>query len=83
MFLYIKDKMVSITLSIPEEIKKLMKKFPEVNWSGLVRQIITEKAKELAFKEEMHKQIRKEKEFNDWAVRLIREGRKNEISGRH
>jgi len=75
--------MVSITLSIPEEIKKLMNKSPEINWSGLVRQMIIEKTKELALKEEMHKQIRNEREFNDWAVRLIREGRKNEISGRH
>ena len=45
--------------------------------------MIIEKTKELALKEEMHKQIRNEREFNDWAVRLIREGRKNEISGRH
>ncbi len=68
--------MVSITLSVPEEIHELMKKFPEVNWSGLVRACITEKARRLAIKQEMLKQLDKEKEFNDWAVNLIREERK-------
>ncbi|MBU3906949.1 MAG: hypothetical protein KKA64_01730 [Nanoarchaeota archaeon] len=69
--------MVSITLSIPEEVHKLMRKFPEVNWSGLVRACITERAKILAIKEEMQRQFGKEKEFNEWAVNLVREGRKN------
>jgi len=68
--------MVSITISVPEEIRKLMKKFPEVNWSGLVRHCITEKAKRLAIKEELLNQLKKEKEFDDWAVNLVREGRK-------
>lgn len=68
--------MVSITLSVPEEIHELMKKFPEVNWSGLVRACITEKARRLAIKQEMLKQLDKEKGFNDWAVNLIREERK-------
>lgn len=53
-----------------------MKKFPEVNWSGLVRHCITEKAKRLAIKEELLNQLKKEKEFDDWAVNLVREGRK-------
>jgi hypothetical protein len=68
--------MVSITLSVPEELHKLMKKFPEVNWSGLVRTCITEKARKLAVKQEILRQLGKEKEFNDWAVNLVREGRK-------
>jgi len=70
--------MVSITLSVPEEVHELMRKFPEVNWSGLVRACITEKAKRLAIKEEMLKQLGKEKEFNEWAVNLVREGRKKQ-----
>ena len=68
--------MVSVTISVPEEIRKLMKRFPEVNWSGLVRQSITEKAKQLALKEEMLKDLDKEKEFNEWAVNIVRIGRK-------
>jgi hypothetical protein len=67
--------MVSMTISVPEEVRELMKKFPEVNWSGLVRQCITQKAKQLAIKEELLNQFKKEKEFNEWAVDLIREGR--------
>ena len=61
---------------MPEELHKLMKKFPEVNWSGLVRTCITEKARKLAVKQEILRQLGKEKEFNDWAVNLVREGRK-------
>jgi len=78
MFLNIKLKinMVSITISVPEEIRDLMKKFPEVNWSGLVKRCISEKAKNLALKEELMKQLNKEKEFNEWAVETIRRGRK-------
>jgi len=68
--------MVSITLSIPEDVRKLMKKFPEVNWSGLVRQCITEKAKRLVWKQEMLKQLEKEKGFDDWAVKIGRKIRK-------
>ena len=68
--------MVSITLSVPEQIKQLMNQFPEVNWSGLVRQTISEKAKQLALKKELISELGNEKEFNDWAVNVIREGRK-------
>jgi len=69
--------MVSVTISVPEEIRELMKRFPEVNWSGLVRKSIIEKARELQMKEEMLNQFEKEKSFNNWAVNLIRDGRKS------
>ncbi len=68
--------MVSITVSVPEETRQLMKKFPEVNWSGLVRKSIIEKAEKLALKEEMLKELNKEKDFNDWAVELGRRAKK-------
>jgi len=58
--------MVSITLSVPEDIHGLMKRFPEVNWSGLIRNCITEKVKVLTIKEEMLKKLSKEKDFIDW-----------------
>ncbi len=32
--------MVSITLSVPEEIKKEMDSFPEMNWSAVAREAI-------------------------------------------
>ena len=68
--------MVSITLSVSEDVRMLMKKFPEVNWSGFVRHCITERAKKLELREEMLKQFEKEKGFSDWAVKTIRDGRR-------
>ena len=70
--------MVSITLSVPEEIREIMRKHPEINWSVLVRKTLIEKAKELALKEEMLGELDREKGFNEWAVGIIRKGRKNE-----
>lgn len=68
--------MVSITISVPEEVRNLMKKFPEVNWSGLVRQCITEKAKRLKLKAELLGSLENEKEFIDWSVELGRKAKK-------
>lgn len=67
--------MVSITFSIPEETRKIMKEFPEINWTHLVRSSIQEKAKKLALKRELLKQIEKEKGFTDWSVDVVRRGR--------
>ena len=35
--------MVSITLSVPEELKQDMDKFPEMNWSAVAREAIKQK----------------------------------------
>lgn len=35
--------MVSITLSVPEELKREMDQHPEMNWSEIARQAIREK----------------------------------------
>ena len=72
--------MVSITISVPEETRSLMKKFPEINWSGLVRKAIIERTEQLKLKEEMLSHLKKDKSFNDWAVSIVRKGRKNEAS---
>ena len=72
--------MVSITLSVPEETKKIMGKFPEINWSGFIRKIIEEKAKNLELKEKMLKEFEKEKEFVNWAVKLQHSSRENRIN---
>ena len=71
--------MVSITLSVSEEVRETMKKFPEINWSGLVRTCITEKAKKLALKEELLKNFSKEKEFNEWAVEFGKKAKKGRL----
>ena len=35
--------MVSITLSVPVEIKKEMERFPEMNWSAVAREAIKQR----------------------------------------
>jgi hypothetical protein len=41
--------MANITLSIPEELKKEMEKFPEINWSEVARDSIKKKITQLTF----------------------------------
>jgi hypothetical protein len=75
--------MVSVTVSIPEDVRDIMKKFPEVNWSALVRKTIIEEVRKRELKEKLLGQLDNDKEFNDWAVKVVREGRRNENSRRH
>jgi len=72
--------MPSITLSVPDEIKKLMEKFPEINWSGFIRKVIEQKAKELSWQEDMLRQLRREQEQIEWSVGLGRKSRTNRIA---
>ncbi|TFF88402.1 MAG: hypothetical protein EU549_03095 [Promethearchaeota archaeon] len=41
--------MVNITLSISEELKEEMNKFPEINWSEVARSFIKQKVADLKF----------------------------------
>jgi len=41
--LYLGDKMVNVTLSVPKEVHKEMKKHPEIRWSEVARQAIIKK----------------------------------------
>ena len=41
--------MANITLSIPEELKREMEKFPEINWSEVARDSIKRKIAQLTF----------------------------------
>lgn len=63
--------MVSITLSVPKEVRKEMKEFPEVNWSGFIRKCIESKSKELAWKKAMLEKLKQEDNsgFTDWTLR--------------
>ena len=40
-------KMVNMTLSIPEELRKIMKKYPYIKWSEVARHAIWQRAKDL------------------------------------
>jgi hypothetical protein len=72
--------MPSITLSVSVEIKKLMEKFPEMNWSGFIRKVIEQKTKELSWQEDMLRQLRREQEHAEWAVGLQRKSRTNRVA---
>ena len=41
--------MVNLTLSIPNELKEMMEKFPEINWSEVARDSIKKKIAQLNF----------------------------------
>ncbi len=62
--------MVSITLSVSEDVKQKMNEFHEMNWSGFIRSCIEEKTKELSWKEEMLKKLKAEKDLIDWSVSM-------------
>lgn len=68
--------MVSITLSVPEETRALMKRFPELNWSGFVRASIEQKVKQLSWRQEMLRKLKAEEGFTSWAVSLGRKAKK-------
>lgn len=68
--------MVSVTLSVPQEVKEKMEKFPEINWSGFIRKAIEEKTKEMSWKEELFRKLKDEEDIDDWAVKLQRASRK-------
>jgi hypothetical protein len=67
--------MVSVTVSVPDVIRETMKMHPEVNWSGLVRQAIVDRAQKLELKGKILTKLDGEKDFDDWAVSVVREGR--------
>ena len=64
--------MVSITLSVPEDVKQNMERFPEINWSGFVRKAIEQKTRELSWEEEMLEKLGQDREFEDWCVEMGR-----------
>ena len=71
--------MVSVTLSIPKETKEKMNEFSEMNWSGFVRKQIEEKTKVLEKLAILEKELEKEKETTDWAIKLQRASRKGRL----
>lgn len=72
--------MVSITLSVPPETRKLMRLFPEMNWSGFVRTKIEEKADSLQEIEKLKQRLKKEQPIIDWSVKLQRAARSGRLA---
>jgi len=71
--------MVSVTLSIPEEVKKKMDNFEEINWSGFIRKVILKKTKELEWKEAMLEKVNEEEKIAEWAQNLTKKDRERRI----
>ena len=72
--------MVSITVSVPDKTKKLMKEFPEMNWSGFVKKSVEEKVKKLAKLEELKKELEDEHDITGWSVKLQRASRSGRLA---
>lgn len=47
--------MVSITLSVPDDLKQTMNLFPEINWSAVAREAIKKRINMMKFMEEFTK----------------------------
>ena len=54
--------MTNITLSVPDELLKRMKKFDEIKWSAIVRKIIEQKVRDLEMLEKITSKSRLTKE---------------------
>jgi len=61
--------MTNITLAVPEDIKKEMDKFPEINWSEIARASII---KRISFLKEMNKLLKDSEMTEEDAIRLGR-----------
>lgn len=61
--------MTNITLAIPEDIKKEMEKFPEINWSEIARASII---KRISFLKEMNKLLKNSEMTEEDAITLGR-----------
>ncbi len=62
--------MVSITLSVPDDINQKMDHHSEINWSGFIRKCIEEKAKDLTWQETMLKKLESDAEFEQWSIAM-------------
>ena len=67
--------MVSVTLSLSDQVKKEMDRFREINWSGFIRKSILAKTQELSWKEHARSMLGAELRFTTWAVQAQRNAR--------
>lgn len=71
--------MVSITLSVQEETREIMKKHDEINWSGFIRKTIEQKTRELEKIETVKKRLKNEENIVDWSIKLQRTSRSGRL----
>jgi hypothetical protein len=73
------NKMVNITLSIPEELHKTLKKHSEIKWSEIARRAMWTEARKL----EIMDQILSKSKLTEENAEEIGEKIKSEIAKRH
>ena len=64
--------MVSITLSMPEDVKKKMDEFAWLNWSALAREAFLKRIRQLEILEKFEKDFEKSKLTDKDCIRLGR-----------
>ena len=69
--------MPTVTLSIPEDIKKKMEKFAWLNWSALAREAFVKKMRQLEILEKFEEDFEKSKLSDEDCIKLGRELRKS------
>ncbi len=71
--------MASVTISIPQKTVNLMKRFPRMDWELFVKKRIIEQALALKKIKAIQEELKREKTFSDWAVRLQRASRQGRL----
>ena len=64
--------MVSVTLSVPEEVKKKMDKFAWLNWSALAREAFLKRMKQLEILEKFEKDFENSELTDEDCIKLGR-----------
>lgn len=62
--------MQNVTLSISEPLKQKMEQLPEINWSELIREFLSEKVKRLLILKKLEILLEKSEEPDKEALRL-------------
>ena len=71
--------MVNVTLAVPEELHRIMKRHPEIKWSEVARQAMWEYARKL----ELLDQIASKSKLSEEEALELGEAIKKGISGRY
>jgi len=69
--------MPNITLSIPEDLKSKMDELPEINWSEVTREFLSEKVNRFALLKKLDKMLENSELTEEDCIRLGREAKKS------
>jgi len=68
--------MVSITLSVPEEVKRRMERFEWLNWSAVAREVFVKRMKRLEILQKFERDFEKGELSDEECIKLGRELKK-------